>query len=939
MSQENLFEQEEQSHSDDQPVECLGMTFENDQDRRKYFTEILREKLKDPKFRKIEGFPLGEDEDILELSDPPYYTACPNPFLEEFVRINGTPYDHDVPYSREPYAADVSEGKNDPIYKAHGYHTKVPYQAVMRYILHYTKPGDLIYDGFSGTGMTGIAAQMCGNKKSVESLDYEIDQIGNIFSNDVTNVDKNEKIAFSKLGVRNVILNDLSPIATFIAYNYNNPLDVRKFFNSAKKILSDVYKEISWMYETKHIEHQKCRIDFTVWSEVFSCGDCNHEFSFIDEAFDPKTKSVKSEFKCPSCGAIQTKRKLNKVFETLHDHLTGKTYKKIKYKPYEIHYKFEGKKYSKKPDKDDLDILSRVELLDWKSNIPMNKFPTDRMYHGSRIKPKGFTYAHHFYLRRPLEALSLLWKLAKNESDSRISKSLLFLVEQAVTSMNMQNRFGPKKYSQSNGALPLVYYIPSQISEVSPWYVLEGKLNRLEKVFSTLSSFEKTSLITTESTSNLNIPESSLDYIFTDPPFGENIFYSDLNLITESWHKIFTNVNSEAIIDKFKDKEIYQYRLLMQSCFKSYYKALKPGRWITIEFSNSSASVWNSIQIALQEAGFIVGNVSVLDKKQGSFRAVTTKTAVKQDLVISAYKPNGGFEERFKTESPIEGVWDFIRTHLKYLPIIKEQAGELVVISERDPRILFDQMVSYFVRKSYPVPLSSQDFQQGLSERFVERDGMFFLEDQVYEYDKKRITTSQLKQLSIFVDDEASAIEWLRQLLSQKPVTTQDIHPLFMQELSGWKKNEKELELTSLLEENFINYDGIDDVPTQIRNYLSKNFKDMRHLELSDTSLKVKAKDRWYVPDPNKAVDLEKLRTRTLLREFTTYKESKKKIKQPRGEALRAGFKKAWEDQDFQIILDMANKIPPAVLQEDEKLLMFYDNAVTRTNDDDDEPW
>ena len=61
------------------PVTCLGMAFENDEARRTHFTDQLREKLQDPEFRKIEGFPIGADEDILKLSDPPYYTACPNP--------------------------------------------------------------------------------------------------------------------------------------------------------------------------------------------------------------------------------------------------------------------------------------------------------------------------------------------------------------------------------------------------------------------------------------------------------------------------------------------------------------------------------------------------------------------------------------------------------------------------------------------------------------------------------------------------------------------------------------------------------------------------------------------------------------------------------------------------------------------------------------------
>ncbi|MCK5036104.1 MAG: DNA methylase, partial [Candidatus Sabulitectum sp.] len=154
------------------PVECLGITFENDEKRREHFLEILKEKLKDPEFRKIEGFPIGEDEDILALSDPPYYTACPNPWIGDFVKLweSQKPPSNGKPYHREPFAADVSEGKNDPIYNAHSYHTKVPHKAIMRYILHYTEPGDIVFDGFCGTGMTGVAAQMCGDRITVQSL-------------------------------------------------------------------------------------------------------------------------------------------------------------------------------------------------------------------------------------------------------------------------------------------------------------------------------------------------------------------------------------------------------------------------------------------------------------------------------------------------------------------------------------------------------------------------------------------------------------------------------------------------------------------------------------------------------------------------------------------------------------------------------------------------
>lgn len=143
------------------------------------------------------------------------------------------------------------------------------------------------------------------------------------------------------------------------------------------------------------------------------------------------------------------------------------------------------------------------------------------------------------------------------------------------------------------------------------------------------------------------LPDSSIDYIFTDPPFGENIFYADLNFLVESWHGVTTDAQPEAIIDRFKNKALPEYQHLMQHCFAEYHRVLKPGRWMTVVFSNSKAAVWNAIQVALQQAGFVVAEVTALDKVQGSYRQVTSTTAVKQDLVISAYKPNGGLEQRF----------------------------------------------------------------------------------------------------------------------------------------------------------------------------------------------------------------------------------------------------------------------------------------------------
>ena len=232
----------DQETTDNGPAECLGKTFANDEERRTYFLGLLAEKLKDPEFRKIEGFPIGEDEDILNLSDPPYYTACPNPFIEEFISYYGKPHNSSENYKREPYAADVSEGRSGLFYDAHSYHTKVPHKAIMRYLLHYTEPGDIVMDAFAGTGMAGVAGHLCGNHRIVEELGYYVDSDGNIYEH----IDCEHP--FSRLGPRLVILNDLSPAASFIATNFNSTINYNEFISASQQLLQKANDEIGWVY-------------------------------------------------------------------------------------------------------------------------------------------------------------------------------------------------------------------------------------------------------------------------------------------------------------------------------------------------------------------------------------------------------------------------------------------------------------------------------------------------------------------------------------------------------------------------------------------------------------------------------------------------------------------------------------------------------------------
>lgn len=132
-------------------------------------------------------------------------------------------------------------------------------------------------------------------------------------------------------------------------------------------------------------------------------------------------------------------------------------------------------------------------------------------------------------------------------------------------------------------------------------------------------------------------------------------------------------------------------------------------------------------------------------------------------------------------------------------------------------------------------------------------------------------------------------------------------------------------------------YDGRGPIPEQIWSWMQNSATLLERMkgqdrEAADASPQAKAKDRWYVPAPNKAQDLEKLRERNLLREFDEYKAFKgRQFKVSSLEAVRAGFKKAWAERDYQTILDVARTIPEQVLQEDQKLVMWYDQALTRT--------
>jgi hypothetical protein len=171
---------------------------------------------------------------------------------------------------------------------------------------------------------------------------------------------------------------------------------------------------------------------------------------------------------------------------------------------------------------------------------------------------------------------------------------------------------------------------------------------------------------------------------------------------------------------------------------------------------------------------------------------------------------------------------------------------------------------------------------------------MYFLPDQASAYDRKRVEVHEVEQFDLLVSDEKTAIQWVRQQLSQKPRKYQELQPLYMREAQRvWEKHEQPIELMTILGQGFVKDDD----------------------------------DRWHVPNHKNEAHLEQLRNRELLKEFQQYFDAKSKLKVVRTEALRAGFNECWQKKDFTTIAQMAKRVPEAVIQEDSALLMYFDNA------------
>jgi len=669
--------------------------------------------------------------------------------LAEFIWRFGKPYNPATDnYRRPSFALPVRAKRSGTSYDAHAYHTKVPPEGIIEFIKHYTNEGDLVLDPFCGSGMTGVAALLAN---------------------------------------RNVILNDLSPAAIHISQNYCTPVSAEKLRSEYFGIIQNSRKEFEWLYGT---QCDRCggsaTIQYTIWSDEVECQRCSAPFVLWDLAIDSASGKVKDIFNCPNCGKLLAKK--DTIWLRSVPIITN--YKCNHCKPSQSeHITTENEKLR-------IQEIERTEIPYWYPTTPFDEsWEMWRAVH----KTRGISNVSKFYTHRNLWALSKLWDEANSVEDSRIRDELRFI----ITSFSQKHATVMTAIILKGGSRPVLtgnqpgtLYVPSFSAEKNLMAVLERKAkDTFDFIHQVMSQYKgKVSLRTGTATSIVDIPADAVDYIFTDPPFGSNIFYADCNLIWEAWLGQFTDQIHEAVVHvKHKNRNVLtDYARLMTDAFREMYRVLKPGRWASVVFHNSDDRIWQTILDAVETVGFEMAEVNSFDKEQLSFKGIRgakgLEKVTNKDIVLNLLKPGPNLTRQSN------GV-NAARNGEVEARIAQRIADFLTANPPPEKRTLqhFWNVVLYDMLTDGMVDVSMEKVGAILPHYFKQVDGRWYLRGET-------VAGGNVFDLK----SDTGAIAWLNAVLSSKPQTTGDLIPNWQSTTATMQGGDVEPgRLERLLEQNF----------------------------------------------------------------------------------------------------------------------------------------
>ncbi len=517
---------------------------------------------------------------------------------------------------RDPLPQGASGAKNTPAYNVHSYPTKVPPEAIEPFIEHHTAPGAWVLDPFCGSGMTGLAASRTGRRS---------------------------------------ILGDLSPGATHLAWNLTHHCDAAKLTAAASSVLEACAGYLDRLYAVEGRDGEPAHLNWTLFSQRMACPECDRPSTIWEEGADREQGSVAAEWPCPECGATIRRR--------------GGTM--LGAVPAQVSLTDSGGRHERPLEASDLVSIAAAagDPLSWHPRLPLDA--GREMYIRSALHLQGVRDVADFWTRRNLRALARLWEEICAWPDVRIRQALaLAFTNTAWHGTRM------RRYNARGGQRPLTgtLYIPQLSIEVNVADVFRNKIRQLTRFYAELDPRAPGSSVIRGSAAELGLPDESIDYCFTDPPFGSNIFYGDCAVVWESWLDAVTPTDLEAVANKSLKpaaggKTIAQYEATMTAAFREMQRVLKRDAWATVVFQSSDAEVWTALRSAVEEAGFDLASATYIDKRQQSHKGYKGRSGSEDvasfDVVLNLHKP--GRTRRAKPPGGLEDASDLLHRHLASL--------------------------------------------------------------------------------------------------------------------------------------------------------------------------------------------------------------------------------------------------------------------------------
>lgn len=511
--------------------------------------------------------------------------------------------------------------RTDPIYNCHSYLTKVPVGAIEPFIEACSSPGDIVVDFFAGSGMTGLAALRKG---------------------------------------RRALLSDISVLGKHISEGYCTHVPETEFRTVAADVIKQAKLAIGDLYFTQRLEDkEKIEIKRTIWSFVYVCPECSFEMIYYNQVADGSSKPDN----CPECNAPFSKTKWKRNNDI----------------PVAVALTGCNRKLTEQPiTKIDLANIEKAAQDTRIDDIPSFQITEDReMYSRSGLGKVGMTETRLFFSHRNAIALLELWKAIKGVKEDNVRKKLLFAFTSILARASKRYQWSANRPLNAQNQ---TYYIAPVYYEWNVFDLFNRKISAIIKADSFLS--DELPLFSSQNKTEINyklssaadlahIEDESVDYIFTDPPFGSNIFYSDMNLFHEAWLGKSTDYSSEAVIHttgKRKAVSGERYEAILRRAFGEAYRILKPGKYISIVFGNSKGNIWSMVQRAIREAGFSESavHVAILDKGQRSVKGLNSgsEKVVTVDLILTLKKTAISIKSEQAVELTIDELENFVEINI-----------------------------------------------------------------------------------------------------------------------------------------------------------------------------------------------------------------------------------------------------------------------------------